>query len=81
VVVIVTDPIFIEGRRTCRLDAPQQSFFHQQIERIVNGLAGNRAELNANHLSRVICRAMRSRCHDAENGQPLRGNLHSVASQ
>ena len=63
VVVIVTDTIFVEGRGSGRLDAPDEAPFGQHSEGVVDSLSGNGTDLGANVFSDVVGTAVGS-CRD-----------------
>ena len=79
-VVIVTHPILVPGRRTGRLDAPDETLVGQQSEGIVYRLAGYAADLRTHGLRDVVRGAVRSIGHGAQNGQTLRRDLDTVLS-
>jgi len=80
-VVIVTHPILVAGRRPRRLDPPDKALVGQQAEGIVYGLSGDGADLGPHRLGDVVRGAVRSTGHGAQDGQTLRRDLDTVLSK
>jgi len=80
-VVIVTHPILVAGRRTGRLDAPDKALVGQQPEGIVYRLSGDGTDLGPHRLSDVVRGAVRSIGHGAQDGQTLGRDLDTVLSK
>jgi len=75
-VVVVTDPRFVEGGAVRGLDTPYQSGFQQGMQVIVHGLMGETAQLfpgfEGDGIGAEMPAAM-DRCQDRETG---RGDPH-----
>jgi hypothetical protein len=59
-VVVVTDPILVAGRRPVGLDAPDEAVVGQDPEGVVYRLMRDSTDLGPYDLSDVVCRAMLS---------------------
>jgi hypothetical protein len=80
-VMVVTDTIFEARRRARRLDAPDEPFGGQQIERVVDRLQRDRADLGPHGVSHVPSRGVRQIRDGAQHGQSLRGDLDAVLAK
>ena len=77
VVVVVIDPVLVAGRRTCRLDTPDQAAIGQNAQGVVHRLTGDCADLTAYHLFDLVSRPVGPAGHGAEHGQTLRRHLYA----
>ncbi len=75
--MVVVDPILVPGRRSGRLNAPDQPLVGQNPQGVVNGLTGDGAYLGACDLLDVIRRPVGSARHGPHDGQALRRDLDS----
>jgi hypothetical protein len=76
--VVVADPIFVKGRRSGGLDAPDKALLRQGSEGVVNRLWRDGAEIGANVLGNHVRIGVRSARHRAQHGQALGRNGHAV---
>jgi hypothetical protein len=80
-VMIVANPIFEEGRRSGRLNAPDQPFGRQKRQRVVYRLQRDGADLSPDHFSDGLSRTVRSPRDRAQHGQPLRGDVDAAPTK
>jgi hypothetical protein len=78
VVVVVTDTILVEGRRSGGLDATDESLLDQDPKGIVHRLSGDGADLGANVLGDVVGRAVGPTRHRPQHGQALGRDLDTM---
>jgi hypothetical protein len=81
VVVVVTHPVLVAGRRSGRLDTPEKPLVDQDSKGVVHPLAGDRTDLGPDGLCNVIGGTVRSIGHRLENGQPLSRDLDPVLAK
>ena len=81
VVVVVADPILIERRRPCRLDASEDALFDQGPKGVVHGLSGDHVNLGANFLRDGVCRGVGSTGQCAQHRQTLGRDGQAVLSK
>ena len=81
VVVVVTDTIFEPGRGTCGLDAPQQTLVDEGAERVVHGLAGNRADVGTHDVGKRVGGRVRMPGDRAQDREALSGDLQAVLAE
>jgi len=80
-VMVVADTVFEAGGRSRRLDAADQTLRHEQSERVVHRLQGDRANLRANDVGHGIGGDVRLRGYGSEHGQPLRCDLNTALTE
>lgn len=76
-VVVVADTIFEAGRRTGRLDAPEDPFGDQQAERVVHRLQRDRADLGPDGLGNRVGGDVRLPRDGPQDSQPLGCDLNT----
>ena len=81
VMVVVADSILEAGRRAGRLDAADQAFGDQDVQRVVHRLEGNGPDLGADDLGHPIGRDVRLGGDRTEDRQALSGDLNAVRAQ
>jgi hypothetical protein len=81
VVMIVIDPVFVPGRRTGRLDAPDEAIFGQDAQSVVHGLTRYCSDISAYHVFDLVRRAMRSGGHRPQDGQTLSRYLNTALAK
>ncbi len=81
VMVVVANPVFVTGRRTGRLNAPNDALLHQQSERVINRLARNRADVGANAFGNHVGGGMWPGRHHPQDRQALGGDLDTMFSK
>ena len=80
-VVVVTRLLFVAGRRSSRLDAPQDALFDQHAEGVVYRLARDGADLGPDDSSHIVCRAVGATGHRSQYGQTLGRDLDTVLAK
>lgn len=80
-VVVVADAGLEAGGRTSRLDAPDDAFAHQDAERVVDRLQGNRANFRPDGFGHAIRGDMRVTRDRPQHGQPLGRDLKAVLTK
>jgi hypothetical protein len=80
-VVVVTDPILIAGRRTGRLDAPDEALLGQDFEGVVDRLSRNGTDFSTNVTGDVFRRAVGPTRHRPQHGQTLGRDLDIVLAK
>jgi hypothetical protein len=80
-VVVVTDPILIAGRRTGRLDAPDVTLLGEDFEGVVYSLSRNGTDFGTNVTCDVFRRAGGPTRHSPEYGQTLGRDLDTVLAK
>ncbi len=70
-VVVVTDPILVKGRRPGWLDAPNEALLGQHSKGVVDGLTRDGTDLGANFLGDGIRRGVRSARNRSQHCQAL----------
>jgi hypothetical protein len=80
-VMVVTDTIFEARRRARRLDAPDEPFGGQQIERVVDRLQRDRANLGPHGVSHTPRRGVRLIRDGPQHGQALGRDLNAVLAK
>ena len=78
VVVVVTDPRIVEGRRPGGLNAPDEALLGQHPEGVVHRLPRDGTDLGANVLGDAIRRAMRATRDRPQHGQALGRDLETM---
>lgn len=81
VVVVVADAILVAGGGAGGLDATEKALLDERPERVVDGLARDRAERVAHALRDLIRRAMRLERDRAQHRETLGGHLHAVLAE
>lgn len=81
VVVIIANPVLVEGRRTRGLNAPNQPLFDEHPKRIVDRLPGNRTNAAANILRDGIRRAMRPLRYRPQHRQALGRHRNAILAK
>lgn len=81
VVVMIPDPIFVAGRRTGRLDAPDEALLNQEAERVVNRLARDGSDIGTHILGDGVCRAVGATRNRSQHGQALGCNLDAAFAE
>ena len=76
--MIVPDAILVAGRRTGRLQAPDEALVGERGEDVVHRLMGDRPDLAAYEVADVVGRAVRLLGHRPQHCQPLGRHLHPV---
>jgi len=79
--VVVADAIFEAGWRADRLDSPKQPFLGQQAERVVNGLAGDGADLGPHHFGHAVGGDVGLTSDGTQDGQSLGRDLDAVLTK
>jgi hypothetical protein len=80
-VMVVADAIFEARRRASGLNASDEPFVREQIERVVDRLQGDGADLRPHHLRDAAGCGVRLDSHGTENGQSLSRDLDAVLAQ
>jgi len=80
-VVVVTNPIFIESRRPSGLDASDEALLGQHPKGVVHRLSRDGTDLGANVLGDGVRRAVRSTQYRSQNGQSLGRDLDTVLTK
>lgn len=81
VVVVVVDPVLVQGGRSGGLDAPEDTPLSEGAERVVDRLAGDGTDLGPDPLLDLLGGAVGLGRNGAHHGQPLRGDLKSVTTE
>jgi DNA-binding response OmpR family regulator len=79
--MIVSHSILEPSRGSGRLDPADEILVDQDAERVVHGLAGDRADDSADVVAQFVGRRMGVGRHGPHDGQPLGGYLHPVPAQ
>jgi hypothetical protein len=79
VMVVVANAILVASRRTCRLDASENLLRDQHVEGVVDRLQRDRADLRSDRVCYCVGRDVRMHGNNAQDGQPLRGDLDSAS--
>ena len=72
VVMVVADAVFVASRGIGGLDAADDAFIREDVQDVIDRLAGNRAQFTAGARGQLVGRGVRMKGDRAENGQPLR---------
>ena len=80
-VVVVTDPILIAGRRTGGLDPPDEALLGQDFEGVVYSLSRNGTDFGTNVTCDVFRRAVGPTRHSPQHGQTLGRDLDTVLAK
>ena len=80
-VMVVADAVLEPCRRPGRLDAANQSFGDEQIQRVVDRLERDRADLRSDDGGDAVRADMWLARDRAQDGQPLRGHLDAASSK
>lgn len=81
VVMVVSDAVLVQSGRANRLNSTDQTFVDQKAEGVIHRLAGDCSDVGLRCLGDVFGRAVGLVGHRSENGEPLRGDVESVALQ
>src|SRR5262249_39581337 len=81
VMVVVTDTILVEGRRSGGLDAPDEPLLDQHREGVVNRLSRDGADVGANARSDVVGRAVGPTRHDPQYCEALGRDMDTTFAQ
>ena len=81
VVVVVVHPILEAGRRSRRLDTPDETRLGQDAERVVYRLARDGAELGPHGLLDLVRRGVRPARDRAQDGQALSRHLKTMLAE
>jgi hypothetical protein len=81
VVVIVIDPVFVPGRRTRRLDTPDEAIVGQNAQGVVHRLTRHSSDISPNDLFDLVRGAVRPGGHRPQNGQTLSRYLNAVLAK
>jgi hypothetical protein len=79
--MIVANAIFETRRRSGRLDAPDQALGHQQAQRVVHRLQGDRTDLGPDNLGYGVGRDVRVCLLRSLDGQPLCGHVNPASTK
>lgn len=71
VMVVVVDSIFVAGRRTDRLNAPDEPVVDEHAEGVVDGLARDGSDVDAGDLGHAVGGDVGTSRHRAQDGQAL----------
>lgn len=77
-VVVVPDPILVEGRRPCGLDPPDKALPGQDAKGVVYRLSRDGADLSANGLGEVVRRGVGPSRHCPQHRQALGRDLDTM---
>ena len=80
-VVVVTDPVLVEGRRPGGLDAADKALLDQQSQGVVHRLSRDGADIDANVLGDGIRRTVWPTPHRPQRGQALGRDLDTVLAK
>ena len=81
VVVVVTDPTFVAGRRPGGLDAPEEALVGEGREGVVHRLTRDGADLGPDDRVDVLRCPVRSVGHRPQNSETLGGDVHTVPTE
>ena len=81
VVVVVTDPVLVAGRRPGGLDAPEEALVGEGREGVVHRLTRDGTDLGPHDLADVVGGAVRSVGHRPQHGQTLGRDLQPMPAQ
>jgi hypothetical protein len=80
-VMVVSDPALVPGRRADGLDTPDEASIDEHAERIVDGLARDGPDLGPRHLGHAVRRDVGSPGHRTKHGQALCRNREAVLAK
>jgi hypothetical protein len=69
--VVVIDSILVAGRRTDRLNSPDEAIVDEHAEGVVDGLARDGSDVDAGGLGHALGRDVGTTRHRAQDGQAL----------
>ncbi len=81
VVVVITDPVLVAGRRPGRLDALEEALVGEDRQGVVHRLTGDGTDIGPYGLVDFVRRAVRSVGHCPQNGQTLGRDLQTVLAE
>jgi hypothetical protein len=81
VMVVVSYPVLIKGRRPGGLDAPDEAIFGQDAEGVVDRLSRNRSNPRSNVPADVVRRAVGTTRYRTHDSQSLGRHLDTVFAQ
>jgi hypothetical protein len=79
--VVVADAILEARRGPERLNAPEQTLFDEHAEGVVDGLAGDGADLGPHHFGHGIGRDVGLGRYGSQDGQSLGRDLDTVLAE
>ena len=80
-VMIVADPILEAGRRSSRLNAPDEPLGDKETQGVVDRLQGDRADLRPDDVGYGVGRDVRLTGDRSQDRQPLGGNLNAALTK
>jgi hypothetical protein len=81
VVVVVADAVLEAGRRSGRLNAPEETFVSEGPEGVVHRLTRDGAQFGPDDSVDVVRGAMRSIRHGLQDSETLGSDLHTVVTK
>jgi hypothetical protein len=81
VVVVVTDPILVEGRRPRGLNAPDEALLDQDPQGVVDRLSRDGTDHSANVFGDFVRRTVGPTRYRPKYGQALGSNLQAVSAK
>ena len=76
--MVVPHPIFVSSDRSGGLDAPNQLLLHEDAQRVVDRLTGDRADAGPDVLGELFSRGVGESRYGTQDGQALRCDLDPV---
>lgn len=80
-VVVVTNPILVKRRRAGWLNAPDEAFFDQHPERVVDRLSRDRTDAGTDVLDNGIHRRVGALRNRPQHRQALGGDWNSILAE
>ena len=79
--VVVADAILETGRRTCRLNAPDDPLCDEHGERVIDRLLRDGTNLGPDRFGHTVSRDVGLRRHGAQDREPLRSYLDAMLTE
>ena len=79
--MVVADAILEPRGGPRRLNAAEEPVVHEQRERVIHGLEGDRSDLGADQFGDAIRRDVRRGGDDAHDREPLCGDVNAALSK
>lgn len=79
--VVVSDAVLVECRRSAGLDTADKSLFGEDSDRVINRLSRNRPDLGADFLSEGVRRDVGTARHCPQHGQTLGGHEDALIAE
>ena len=80
-VMVVADAAFVSSRGPGGLNAADDAVAHEQMQRVIHRLQGDRADLVTHAIGHGVGRAVRRRGNGSQDREPLGGDLDAAAAE